>query len=41
MYNKMICFKQIKFIIEDTKVKHKNITPIYNYNYKESIYKSY
>jgi len=31
-YNKTSCFKYIKFVAEDTKIKHANITTIYKDN---------
>ncbi len=38
LYYKTGCFKQNKFITEDTKVKHSNITTIYRVFFKWKVY---
>jgi hypothetical protein len=37
-YDKTSCFKQIKFTIEDTKVKHTNIATICDDNYSKKVF---
>jgi hypothetical protein len=37
-YDKTSCFKQIKSITEDTKVKHTNIATICNDNYSKKVF---